>query len=328
MKKILAAALSLLLILGLAACSSNGGSANTGEGGSFRVAIVKQMDHASLDEIADAISAQLDVLAGQKNMTIEYRVFSGQNDATMLGQIGTQVTSDGYDLVIPIATLSAQMMATAAEGTGIPVVFAAVSDPETAGLTGLDYVTGVSDALDTTKILDMMFALNPEIGTVGLLYSLSEPNSTAPIEAAREYLNAKEIPFIAATGNNNEEIMLAASSLAPQVDAIFTPTDNIVMATELTISELFAVAGVPHYAGADSFVRNGAFATCGVNYGDLGAKAADMAVAILAGGSIGDYQTIDGGVITVNTETAEALGLDYSAFSSMGTVVEVATTAE
>lgn len=330
MKKILAAVLSLALLLGLGACggsSTAGGS--TGENGSFKVAIVKQMDHASLDEIANAITAQLDVLATQEDIAIEYRVFSGQGDATMLGQIGTQIISEDYDLIIPIATLAAQMMVSAAEDTKTPVVYAAVSDPEAAGLTGLEYVTGVCDALDTAKIMDMMFALNPDIETVGLLYSLSEPNSTAAIAAAKDYLGAKNIAFIDATGNNNEEVMLAASSLTNQVDAIFTPTDNIVMAAELTISELFASAKVPHYAGADSFVRNGAFATCGVNYTQLGADTADTAVAILMGGAIGDFKTMAGDIITVNTETAEAIEADYhDIFSGMGTLVEVSTTVE
>ena len=38
------------------------------------------------------------------------------------------------------------------------------------------------------------------------------------------------------------------------------------MAAELAIYEDLAAAGIPHYTGADSFVRNGAFAACGVNY--------------------------------------------------------------
>ena len=39
-----------------------------------------------------------------------------------------------------------------------------------------------------------------------------------------------------------------------------------------------------------------------------------------------DYYLMDGGIITVNTDTAAAMSLDYSCFDSMGTVVEVTTT--
>ena len=54
-----------------------------------------------------------------------------------------------------------------------------------------------------------------------------------------------------------------------------------------------------------------------------------MALDILETGVVTAYHVMDGGIITVNTETAAALDLDYSAFNDLaGTVVEVETTAE
>ncbi len=126
---------------------------------SYKVAIVQQLDHASLDEIRVAIEAELDAKAAEKGIAIEYKDFNGQNDATTLNQIGTQVVSDGYDAVIPIATLAAQCMTTACESTKTPVIYAAISDPAAADLTDIDYVTGTSDALNTQSIMDMMFAV-------------------------------------------------------------------------------------------------------------------------------------------------------------------------
>ena len=85
-----------------------------------------------------------------------------------------------------------------------------------------------------------------------------------------------------------------------------------------------------HYTGADSFVRNGAYATCGVNYTDLGTRTADLALKAMAEGMSGmeDYYLLDGGIITVNTDTAAMIGTqaEHSCFDSMGTVVEVTTT--
>ncbi len=133
------------------------------------------------------------------------------------------------------------------------------------------------------------------------------------------------------TGNTNDEVIAAASALiADGVDAVFTPTDNVIMAAELAIYEDLAEAGIPHYTGADSFVRNGAFATCGVNYTELGRETADLAYEAVIVGMEGmeDYYLMDGGIITVNTETAETLGIDYSVFNDMGEVVEVTTTEE
>lgn len=309
-----------------AADSTTGSSADAT---AYKVAIVQQLDHASLDEIRTAIEAELDAKAAEKGITIEYKDFNGQNDATTLNQIGTQAVSDGYDAVIPIATLAAQCMATACESTKTPVIYAAISDPAAADLTDIDYVTGTSDALNTQSIMDMIFAVQPEAKTIGLLYSNSEANSTTPIAEAKAYLDAKGIAYVEKTGNTNDEIMTAANALVGQVDAVFTPTDNVVMAAAAAVSETLTNAGIPFYTGADSFVTAGAFATCGVNYTELGTYTADMALDILETGTVPEYHVMDGGIITVNTETAAALDLDYSAFNDLaGTVVEVETTAE
>ena len=321
MKKLI----SVILAITMIACLFSG-CGSTADDGITRIAIVQQLDHASLDEIRTAIEAQLDAKAAELGITIEYEEFNGQNDATVLNQIGAQVVSDGFDAIIPIATLAAQCMVTAADGTEIPIIYAAISDPGEAGLTDIPTVTGTSDALNTAFILDMMLAVNPDVKTVGLLYSNSEANSTTPIAEAKAYLEEKGIAYLEKTGNTTDEIVTAASSLVGRVDAVFTPTDNVVMAAEGAVAEILNGAGIPHYAGADSFVTSGAFATCGVNYTELGTCTADMALDALLNGNIPEYHVMDGGIITVNTETAAALNLDYSAFASMAnTVLEVGT---
>ena len=293
---------------------------------SYKVAIVQQLDHSSLDEIRTAVAAELKAKADAAGIQLTISEYNGQNDPTMLGQIGAQVMGDQVDMIIPIATLAAQTMVTAAEGTDTSIVYAAISDPEAAGLTGLDKVTGTSDALNTPFILDMMLAANPDIKTVGLLYSNSEANSTTPIAEAKAYLDSKGISYLEKTGNTTDEIVTAANSLVGRVDAVFTPTDNVVMAAEVAVAEILNEAGIPHYTGADSFVQAGGFATCGVNYTELGTYTADMAFDILTGGAVPEYHVMDGGIITVNTDTAKTLGLDYSVFSTMAnTVVEVTT---
>ena len=293
LKKLFALGCTAALTLTTAGCSSSTSSnaseadttAETSQEASadkeiYNVAIVKQLDHASLDEIANAVEAELDKIAEDNNVAIYYELYSGQND-------------------------------------------------QAAELTGIDYVTGTSDALNTEKIMDMIFAANPDVKNVGLLYSLSEANSTKPIADAKAYLDKKGISYTEQTANTNDEVITAASSLvADKVDAVFTPTDNVIMAAELAIFKDLADAGIPHYAGADSFVRNGAFATCGVNYTDLGTQTADLAYQAITEGMDGmeDYYTAEGGIVTVNTETAEALNIDTAVFKDFGDIVEVTTT--
>ena len=323
MKKIISLILVLTMVMSLlAGC----GASDKSSSDTFKVAIIQQLDHSSLDEIRNAIETQLKTLAAEKGVAIEITYDNGQNDTSMLTQISTQVVADKPDMIIPIATLAAQYAVLAAEGTDIPIVYAAISDPAGAGLTGLKNVTGVSDALNTPFILDMMLAAQPDVKTVGLLYSTSEINSEAPIAEAKAYLDAKGIAYIEKTGTTSGEIVEAAASLVGRVEAVFTPTDNVVMAAETSVAELLNAAGIAHYTGADSFVQSGAFTTCGVNYSELGTKSADIAFDILMGGQIGEFVVMDGGIITVNTDTAAAIGVDYEVFSTMANTINAVTT--
>ena len=333
MKKVISLILSVILVAALfTGCGASETTETTvaqavpSSDDTYTVAIIQQLDHSSLDEIRTAIKAQLEALAAENGITIEIEEYNGQNDTSVLTQISTQVVSDDVDMIVPIATLAAQYAVLAAEGTDIPIVYAAISDPESAGLTGLSNVTGVSDALNTSFILDMLLAAQPDIECVGLLYSTSEINSLTPIAEAKAYLDEKGIAYLEKTGTTSGEITEATASLVGRVDAVFTPTDNTVMAAEASVAEILNKAGIPHYTGADSFVTSGAFTTCGVNYTELGTKVADMAFDLLLGGGVPEFHVMDGGIITVNTDTAAACGIDYSVFSTMAnTIVEVTT---
>ena len=226
MKKLIAVLSAAAMTLSLAACGSTAtvssaassgeaaSSAETADAPHYKIAIVQQLDHSSLDEIRTAVEAQLEARAAADGFTVEYTEYNGQNDASTLNQIGTQVVDGGFNAVVPIATLAAQTMVTATEGLNMPVVYAAISDPEAAGLTDLPLVTGTSDALNTPFILDMMLAVNPDIQTVGLLYSNSETNSATPIAEAKAYLDEKGIAYVEKTGNTNDEILSAVAALS------------------------------------------------------------------------------------------------------------------
>ena len=127
MKKFMSMILAAMMIVSLFS-----GCGAPADDGVTKVAIVQQLDHSSLDEIRTAIEAVL------TDAGIEFKAFNGQNDASTLNQIGAQVVSDGYDAIIPIATLAAQCMVTAADGLDTPIIYAACSDPESAGLTGME----------------------------------------------------------------------------------------------------------------------------------------------------------------------------------------------
>lgn len=313
-------------------------TASTAMAAEYKVGILKFMDHASLNQIEDAVKAELDAKSAEGENTYVYEGYdlNGQGDSTVLLQQAAQLIDDGVDVIIPIATPAAAVAQSATEDNPIPIVFSAVSDPVIAGLVeSMDApganITGTSDALNTNAILDLMFIANPDIESVGLLYSLSEDSSKQPIADAKAYLDEKGIKYVEATGTNISEIQAAAEQLAADgVDAVFTPTDNTVMDAELAIYETFLEAGIAHYTGADSFALNGAFCGYGVDYTNLGTATADLVIDILNGADPAEtpVQTFDSGIATVNTETAEALGIDYSGFAEVCTQVVETVTAE
>ncbi len=319
--------------------TNEAGTEGTSEGTVYKVGIVQYVDDASLNQIEKAIEAELDAKGAELGVTFDYQdyTFNGQADQSILTQIAADLIADEVDIIIPIATPTAVVMQSATEENQIPIVFSAVSDPVGAGLVASNdapgaNITGTSDAIDTEAIMELIVAANPDTAKIGLLYDKSQASSIGAIEDAKAYCDANGIAYVEKTGTTVGEIQAAADALVAEgVDAVFTPQDNTVMTAELAIFEKFTEAGIPHYTGADSFALNGAFLGFGVNYTNLGTATADMAVEILVNGaSPADMavQTLSDGIITVNTETAEAVGIDYSIFKEMCSELVETVTAE
>ena len=338
-KKLAALALSAVTVLSLAACGAKEQAPEKTD--SYKIGICNYVDDASLNQIVDNIRSRLTEVGQEKGVTFEISYENCNADAAVLEQIVANFLADGVDLMVGVATPVAMKMQSATEDSQVPVVFSAVSDPLGAGLVesmekpGAN-LTGTSDYLDTAAIMKLIFAADPDADKIGLLYDAGQDSSTAAIAAAKAYLQENGIAVIERTGTTTDEVMLAAEALvADGVDAVFTPTDNTIMTAELAIYETFLNAGIPHYTGADSFALNGAFLGYGVDYANLGVETADMVVEILLSGADPAtlaVRTFDNGTATVNTETCEALGLDFetvkTAFEPLCTKVQTITTAE
>jgi putative ABC transport system substrate-binding protein len=307
----------------------------------YKIGICNYVDDASLNQIQASIESRLAEIEEEQGVTIEVETENCNADANVLAQIIANFQGDEVDLMVGIATPVAMSMQAATEGTDTPVVFSAVTDPVGAGLVESNEapgsnLTGTSDYLDTSSVMNLILAANPDAQKIGLLYDLGQDSSTAAIEEAKAYLDEKGIEYVEATGTTTTEVQQAAESLVSAgVDAVFTPTDNTIMTAELSIYETFIDANIPHYTGADSFALNGAFVGYGVDYANLGVETADMIAEILIDGADPaetPVRTFDNGTATVNTETCEAIGLDIEtikeAFAPLCTQVNEITTAE
>ena len=345
MKKIIASALSLALTLGavstMSSCGKSTSDSANDSGKTISIGICNYVDDASLNQIVDNIKSRLSEIGSENGVTFDISYDNCNADANLMSQIIANFIADDVDLMVGVATPVAMAMQSATEDTDIPVVFAAVSDPVSAGLVDSlespgSNVTGTSDYLDTTAIMNLIFAAEPDADTIGLLYDVGQDSATTAIKKAKEYLTDRGVTVIERTGTTVDEVALAAEALiSDQVDAIFTPTDNTIMKSELSIYESLADAGIPHFTGADSFALNGAFLGYGVDYANLGQKTADMIADITINGKTPatlPVMTFDNGTATVNTEICEKLGYDFdeisAAFAPYCTKVASITTAE
>ena len=343
MKKIFAFVLSIIMAAAcMAACSpSNPAPASDMDGKTVKVGICNYVDDASLNQIVENIQARLKEIGGEKGVAFDVSYDNCNADANLLTQIISNFIADDVDIMIGVATPVAMAMQAATEDNGIPVVFAAVSDPVGAGLVESmeapgSNVTGTSDYLDTAAVMQLITAADPDAKNIALLYDIGQDSSTAAIAHAKEYLDANGIAYGEYTGTTVDEVTLAVQALiADGVDAVFTPTDNTIMKSELSIYEMLQEAGIPHYTGADSFALNGAFLGYGVDYAALGVETANMAASIALDGAKPAetaVKTFDNGCATINTETCEKLGFNYDeickAFEPFCTKIQSIVTAE
>lgn len=285
--------------------------------GDYKIGLCNYVDDASLNQICESIEERIKEIEKEKGISITIYYDNCNADANVLSQIIANFIAQDVDLMIGVATPVALAMQAATEDNEIPVIFSAVSDPLSVSLVdSLEHpgsnVSGTSDYLDTNSILSLMFALKPEIKKVGLLYDIGQDSSTTAINTARSILKEKGIEIVEKTGTNVDEIKLALSSLvAEKVEAIFTPCDNTVMTSELSIYEEMKENGILHFTGADSFALNGAFLGYGVDYIALGRETANMAVEVLVDGkdiSSLPVRTFDNGTATINREILQAFG--------------------
>ncbi|MGN0170603.1 MAG: ABC transporter substrate-binding protein [Lachnospiraceae bacterium] len=344
-KRFLTVVMAMVMMVTMVTGCGNGSASESSEQQSgsdakvYKVGIVQYVDDASLNQIEKAIEAQLDAKGEELGVVFDYAdyTFNGQADQSILTQIAADLVADEVDIIIPIATPTAVVMQSATEDNQIPIVFSAVSNPVGAGLVADNEapganITGTSDAIDTEAIFNLIRLANPETAKVGLLYDKSQASSLGSIADAIAFCEANNIAYVEKTGTTTAEIQAAADALVAEgVDAVFTPQDNTVMTAELAIFEKFTEAGIPHYTGADSFALNGAFLGYGVNYAKLGTVTADMVVDILvnqADPASTAVQTLADGIITVNTETAQAVGIDTAVFANTGSQIVETVTAE
>ena len=257
-----------------------------------KVGVAQIVSHTSLNEIRDAFTERMEELGYKDGENIEISYQDASNQSSNLNTIMAEFADNGSDVIVAIATKTAQSAANYADE--IPVVFSAVSDPVEAGLVSDlnapdGNITGTSDEIQIDQMLSLAKSIDPELDSLGFLYDAAEANSVSNLKKAKAYCKENGIELIEATGKDLTELQSAIMSLIDQdVDAIFSPNDNTVASGLMALTDVAKEAKIPYYVGADSMVQDGGFATVGINYTQLGRDTADMVDQILKGKAVSE----------------------------------------
>ncbi len=297
-----------LMAMGFAGC------AEEKENDMYTIGIVQIVEHPSLDTIRTSFIEELSAqgYTDGENIVIDYQ--NAQGDQTNLNTINKKFVDNNYDMIVAIATPSAQSAVGAT--SDIPIVFSACTDPVGSGLVEDmnkpgGNVTGTSDAVSAEMIIELAKDLTPGFTKVGALYNSSETNSLAVVEDLEAYAAENGFEVVRGTVSSSSEVQQVTVNLVENVDILFSPIDNTIASAMPIVAKTANDAGIPCYVGADSMVKDGGLATYGINYTILGAETAQMAIEIMNGTSAGDIpvRTMDEMNIYLNKTTADTLGI-------------------
>lgn len=279
------------------------------------IGLLQYTSHPSLDAIADGI---IDTLAengyeDKENIVLDFQ--NAQGDQSNLNTMANRFVMNEADMMIAIATPSALAVANVSED--IPIILGAITDPENVGLVASNEapggnVTGVSDMTPIAKQLELIRQIQPEAKTLGLLYSSSEDNAVLQGELAAELAKKYGFDTVTRTVSSTNEVSQVAKQLVSEVDAIWTPNDNIIASAFPSVVELANEARIPIYPAVDMMVAQGGLVTLGLNQYQIGVKTGEMIVELLKGTIETATEAVrfaDETDLVVNYEAAELLGI-------------------
>jgi len=278
------------------------------------VAITQIVEHPALDAVHQGVKDELAERGYKEGENLKLMHESAQGNAAIASQIARKFVGEKTDVIVAIATPSAQTVAAAARN--IPVVFAAVTDPVGAKLVksaeapGAN-ITGVSDMLPIDKHLDMLQRMVPDAKRIGTVYNPGEANAVSLIELLEERLEARGMTLVKGAATKTSEVLGAARSLVGKTDAIYLTTDNTVISAAEAVISVGERAKIPVFAADTATVARGAVAALGFDYYDHGRQAGVMVARILEGEKPGDMpvETMDKLNLFVNPEAGERMGL-------------------
>lgn len=306
-KKVLAVFMALAMFLSFAACSSNGNDSQTltevvnteksseevlaglDKDKEYKIGVIQYTSHPSLDNCFKGVEEALKE-SGIK-YTLDRQIGSTNAPDSDCDTYAKNMVAKNYDIIYAIATPAATIAYAATEGTDIPVIFCAVSDPVKAKLVKSveepgELCTGTSDILDLRAQVELIKSMQPDVKSIGILYTTSESNSISNLERLKEICAEQNIEVVATGIQNDSDIPSAAAALASKVDCINNFTDNKVVTNLEVVLDAANEAGIPVYGSEVEQVKNGCLAAVSIDYIAVGKATGYMGIDVLGGADI------------------------------------------
>jgi putative ABC transport system substrate-binding protein len=250
------------------------------------VAVTAIDDHPALVACRNGIRDALKAAGYEDGKNLKFVYESAKGDAATATEIARRFAKSKPDVIVPISTPSA--MAVVRATIGIPVVFAAVTDPLGAQLVRDMHapggnVTGVSDLSPVITHINLIQAITPGARTIGVLFNPLESNSHTLVYLMKKAAMGVNMTIVEAPARKSSDVLAAVQSLVGKADVIFVPTDNTIVAMLDTVIKVGVDNGMPVYAGDIDAVKRGAIAAIGVDYYNVGRQTGNVVVRILRG---------------------------------------------
>src|SRR5690606_18875354 len=192
------------------------------------VAITAIVEHPALDAVRDGVKEALTAAGYEEGKNLKWQYQSAQGNTGTAAQIARKFIGDKADVIVAIATPSAQAVAAATKD--IPLVFSAVTDPVVAQLVPSmqpsgTHATGGSHALEPGKQLELSRRVAPAAKRVGIVYNPGEANSVGVVEQLRAPLPNHGMRLVEAAAPRSVDVGSAARSLIGKFDVFYTSAD-------------------------------------------------------------------------------------------------------
>ena len=284
----------------------------------YTIGISQLVTHPALDAVREGIIEGLAEKGYVEGDNIEFDYQNSELDSTLYASIAQKFVSDKVDVIVAIATSNAQAAISAAKGTGIPVVFSAITDPVGSGMVTSweshpdENVTGVSDMIVVEDDVELILEILPGVQTLGTLYNAGEDNSVFLVEKLKEAADKLGLTVVERTVSTSADVLAAAQSLVGQVDAIWVGTDNTVVTGLEALIGVCEDNNIPLFPADEPSIERGGIAAYGFDYKDIGIQTGWMIARILDGdGTANDIPVEKGQIISlsINTAAAERMGV-------------------